>query len=649
MSKPTTDAPAAYKDDALVIRGLVVLALVWGAAYLVWRAADTGHGAQPVMFFVLLACELFGWTMLASFAFLAWRVPISSRPAIERRPTVDVFVCTYDEGLDILVATLVGCDRITYPHTTWVLDDGHRDEVADLAGRFGARYLTRSTNEHAKAGNINNALGHTDGQLILVLDADHVPQPDILDATVGYFDDASVALVQTPHDFGNHDSFQHFETGRHDQSMFFEVIMPGKDRHDGAFWCGSATVIRRQALEGIGGIATETVAEDFHTTIRLHGQGWHTRYHDETLVQGLAPHDLATFLLQRDRWARGNLSVLRTAENPLIAPKLTIKQRVSYLSSLLAYFVPLQRLAMLAVLVAMLVSGRLPLHATLWQFCVFWLPWMALNLAASALLCRGQASLWDGAYSNLLTTEIFTRAAFVLVHPFRTSFKVTPKDGIDDGGWSAARQLRLVLVMAGILAAAVVARVLALLGLLALPALGGLAVVAGISFAVWELVVVAAALWRVTRRHQVRRHYRVPVEVAGVVGGTLVRVVDLTPGGAGMIGSHPFEVGAEVDLRLDLPSVAGEIRVVRVVFTVCSSRPAPGLGWRMGGTLFPASDADGEALIEHCHVVSSRSRLTDAGRLVPGGPAAPIGGREEAVAEEAGAEEAPRRRTSAGA
>ena len=231
---------------------------------------------------------------------------------------------------------------------------------------------------------------------------------------------------------------------------------------------------------------------------------------------------------------------------------------------------------MLAVLVAMLVSGRLPLHATLWQFCVFWLPWMALNLVASALLCRGQASLWDGAYSNLLTTEIFTRAAFVLVHPFRTSFKVTPKDGIDDGGWSAARQLRLVLIMAGILAAAVVARVLALAGVLALPHLGGLAVVAGLSFALWELVVVGAALWRVTRRHQVRRHYRVPVEVAGVVGGTLVRVVDLTPGGAGMIGPHPLEVGAEVDLRLDLPSVTGEIRVVRVVFTVCSSRPAKG-------------------------------------------------------------------------
>ena len=520
----------------------------------------------------------------------------------------------------MLGATLVGCDRISYPHTTWVLDDGRRDDVRRLAERFGARYLTRPTNEHAKAGNINNALDHTTGQLLLILDADHVPQPDILDATVGYFDDPSVALVQTPHDFGNHDSFQHFETGRHDQSMFFEVIMPGKDRHDGAFWCGSAALILRQALEGIGGIATETVAEDFHTTIRLHGQGWRTRYHDETLVQGLAPHDLATFLLQRDRWARGNLSVLRTPENPLIAPRLSIKQRASYLSSLLAYFVPLQRLAMLAVLVAMLVSGRLPLHATMWQFAVFWLPWIVLDLGGSALLCRGQASLWDGAYTNLLTTEIFTRASFVLVHPFRTSFKVTPKDGIDGGGWSAARQLRLVLVVASVLLAAAVARVLAVAGLVPLPPLRGLALVAGLAFACWELFVVAAVLLRVTRRHQIRHHFRVPVEVAGVVEGTLVRVVDLTPGGAGLVGPHPIEPGTEVGLRMDLPGVDGDLRVVRVGFTVRSCRAVEGFGWRMGGTLVPSSEADGESLIEHCHVVTSRARLTGTGRLAPDAP-----------------------------
>ncbi len=614
------NTPRGYKGSDTALRALALVALAWGAGYLVWRPLATWHGAQPVMFVVLYAGEIFGWLMLASFAFLAWRLPVSVRPEVGWRPTVDIYVCTYDEGLDVLGATLVGCDRITYPHTTWVLDDGRREEVRLLADRFGARYLSRTTNEHAKAGNINHALGLTDGQLLLILDADHVPQPDILDATVGYFDDPAVAVVQTPHDFGNHDSFQHFETGRHDQSMFFEVIMVGKDRHDGAFWCGSAALILRHALEGIGGIATETVAEDFHTTIRLHAEGWHTRYHDETLVQGLAPHDLATFLLQRDRWARGNLAVLRTRDNPLVAPRLTLKQRASYLSSLLAYFVPLQRLSMVAVLVAMLVSGRLPLYATLWQFCIFWMPWMALNLAASSALCRGQASLWDGAYSNLLTTEIYARAAFVLVHPFRTAFKVTPKDGVDDGGWPAVRQLRLIIVVALVLVAAVVARCLALAGVLHLAPLPGLAVVAGLGFALGEIVLVTLVVVRVSHRRQARRHYRVPVEVAGVIEDTVVRVVDLTPGGAGIIGPRALEVGAEIPLHLSLAAVDGNVRDVGLLFAICSTRPARDGGWRMGGTLTPLTEGDGEALIEHCHVVTSRTRLTESGRLTPGQP-----------------------------
>ena len=610
------------------MRAVSLLALVWGAVYLVWRLDDTRGTAQPVLFASLFACEVFGWTILAGFTFMAWRISIPVRPPIGWRPTVDVFVCTYDESLEVLGATLVGCDRISYPHTTWVLDDGRRDEVRALAARFGARTITRPGNRHAKAGNINNALTFTRGQLILVLDADHVPQPDILDATVGYFDDPSVALVQTPHDFGNLDSFQHFETGRHDQSMFFEVIMPGKSRTNSAYWCGAAAVILRLALEGIGGIATETVAEDFHTTIRLHNDGWQTRYHDETLVQGLAPHDLASFLLQRDRWARGNLAVLRTPENPLVASGLTFKQRASYLASLQSYFIPLQRLVMLAVLMAMLVFGMVPLHAALWQFGVFWAPWMTLNLAASTLLCRGQASLWDGSYSTLLTYEIFTRAVLSLIHPIRTSFRVTPKDGIDAGGWGAAVQLRLVLALAGALICAIALRCLALGGVIGLPPLHGLAAVAGLAFGLVELVLVSAALWRVTRRHQLRHHYRVAVEISGVMDRNIVRVVDLTPGGAGVIGPAPLEVGTEVGLHLDLPMVNAEVRRTEVRFSVHSCRPADGLGWRVGGTLTPVTDSDGEVLIEHCHLVTSRARLTEAGRLLPG--AIPGGGTEEA-------------------
>ena len=247
-----------------------------------------------------------------------------------------------------MTATLAGCRALTYPHTTYLLDDGRRPEMEELAELAGADYLTRPDNSHAKAGNINAALPRTEGELVLMLDADHVPMPDALDAMVGYFDDERMALVQSPHDFFNHDSAQHYAVGRHEQSLFYRVVCPGKDRHGAAYWCGSAALIRRQALLEIGGVATETIAEDFHTTIRMQRHGWRSRYHDEVLVQGLAPHDLDGYLLQRDRWARGNLAVFTLPESPLRARELQPLQRLSYFASLAAYLAPPMRLLLLA-------------------------------------------------------------------------------------------------------------------------------------------------------------------------------------------------------------------------------------------------------------------------------------------------------------
>jgi cellulose synthase (UDP-forming) len=557
--------------------------------------------------------------MLVSFSFLAWRLPASKRPPIGGSHSVDVLVCTYDEGLDVLEATLLGCAGITYPHVTWVLDDGRRESVRSLSERTGARYLTRADNRHAKAGNINHALEVVDAELLLVLDADHVPQPDILDATLGYFDDPKMAVVQTPHDFGNHDSFQHFETGRHDQSMFFEVILPGKDRHNSVYWCGSAAVIRREALMEVGGVATETIAEDFHTTIKLHGHGWKSRYHGETLVQGLAPHDLSSYLLQRDRWARGNLAVFRTAENPLFTPNLSLAQRISYLSSLLAYFVPLQRLGLLTVLSVMLLSGQLPMHATLSGFLIFWLPWIVFDLAASTLLCRGRATLWDGTYSLLLTLEIFSRATRVVIARTPSTFKVTPKDGIDDGGWHALRQLHMVVGIGVVLVSALVLRGLAAVGVVPLPHLAGPALAIGMALGVWELALMAAALSKVSRRRQLRHHYRTPTDMAAFIEDTIVRVVDLTPSGAGLLSPRSIEIGKLVDVVADLPMVDGGTRPVRLQLTVttCHLDPESTQGWRIGGAVVPVGNEDREALVEYCHVVvAARSRLTDSGRLL---------------------------------
>ena len=138
---------------------------------------------------MLLTTEIYGIWALAALTWFSWSRPAVSTPPSTPGHVIDVYVCTYDEPTEVVAATLAGCRALAYPHTTYLLDDGRRREMRELAELAGARYLTRPDNSHAKAGNINAALPRTEGDLVLMLDADHVPMPDALDAMVGYFDD----------------------------------------------------------------------------------------------------------------------------------------------------------------------------------------------------------------------------------------------------------------------------------------------------------------------------------------------------------------------------------------------------------------------------------------------------------------------------
>ncbi|HEX4778694.1 MAG TPA: glycosyltransferase family 2 protein [Acidimicrobiia bacterium] len=601
--------PSWWARHPRAIQTTALAALVAGLAYFAWRVAWTSHGAAPETFVPLLLAEAFGWVSLACYVFDAWRVPPPVRPRLRSHPSVDVFVCTYDEPIAVLHATLAGCRTIAYPHTTWLLDDGRRPELATLAEQMGARYMTRPDNAHAKAGNINHALAHTSGELVLVLDADHVPLPDILDATLGYFDDASVALVQTPHDFYNRDSVQHSKGRRHEQTLFYEVIAPGKDRHDSMFWCGSATVIRRAALAEVGGVLTDTVAEDFHTTIALHARGWRTRYHAETLVQGLAPHDVAAFLLQRDRWARGNLRVFRTRENPVTCPGLGPAQRVSYLGSLLNYFSGLQRLVLLTVLAATLVSGRLPMTATPLGLALLWLPWTALAFTSTIALARGRLGPVDSTHYGLMTMGIFVRAVATLVTPRAGTFRVTPKQGIDEGGVHVLRSLGLLTTVGAVLTGAVVARVGAWAGVVPLPRLAGLALVVTLLLGAWELAHVGGVLLPLVRRRQLRHSYRFPVELWGRTGDAIARVVDLTRDGFAFEADGSWSPGDDVTLVVKLPDAVGAVHDSELHAQVRSvATTADGIA-RVGCRITSLDDATLDRLVQYCYVVQPMREL----------------------------------------
>lgn len=323
------------------IRSIAVLALTVTVVYLVWRAGWTLALDVWWVSVPLLVFEVHAAIGLALFTFSLW--DIDRRPATHDASTIPgrvaVLVPTYNEGLEVLTPTIAAAVAMRLNHETWVLDDGARPDVERLATELGARYLARPTHEHAKAGNLNHALGVIDADFIAVLDADHVASPDFLVRTLGYFDDPRLALVQTPQDFYNVDSFEHEGGGVnraatdsarserfHEQALFYRILQPGKNRWGGAFWCGTGAVVRVAALREVGGVATDTITEDIHTTIRLHRRGWRTAYHNEVLARGLAASDAATYQLQRHRWGTGAMQVLRK-ENPMIVAGLSLGHR----------------------------------------------------------------------------------------------------------------------------------------------------------------------------------------------------------------------------------------------------------------------------------------------------------------------------------
>jgi cellulose synthase (UDP-forming) len=610
-----------------VLRALALIALLWGVGYLTWRIGWSGEGASPVLFAMLLATEVYGLYALATLTWFSWSRPPARRPAPTPGRAVDVYVCTYDEPVEVVMATLAGCGALTYPHTTYLLDDGRREEMAELAAMAGARYLTRPDNSHAKAGNINAALPRTEGDLVLILDADHVPMPDALDAVVGYFDDPWMAVVQTPHDFFNHDSVQHYRVGRHEQSLFYRVVCPGKDRHGAAYWCGSAALIRRRALLAIGGVATETIAEDFHTTIRLLRHGWRSRYHDEVLVQGLAPHDLDGYLLQRDRWARGNLAVFTLPESPLRARTLSPLQRLSYLVSLLAYLAPPMRLLLLLTLGAVLWTGALPMKISVLALAALWLPSVALNLGAGMALARGYMRIPETAHYELLTMEIYTRALRCIVWPSKTAFKVTPKQGVDGGGWNAVRKLHLVLFCTVLLATGTLLRLLDLAGIGPLPDMPGIAAVIVPLLGLIELRRLLRTTWSVGRRRQRRLVYRFEGEAAADCyspqAHTPARLLDASATGLGLAAAAPLEVGARPAVLLGLHDAAGERIEIAAQVEVRSCREADG-EFVLGTTIVDIDPEARLALMEWCYVVCSHERLRGHRPAAEQGPQAVI-------------------------
>ena len=440
---PGRDMPAPEaRSRAWAIRAIAVVALAVTVAYLLWRATSTLAMNVWWVSIPLYIMEVHAAVGLGLFTFSLWDVDRrpQTREVLRTRARVAVLIPTYNEDLEVLMPTIAAALEMRVKHETWVLDDGNRPEVAHLARELGARYLTRPTNEHAKAGNLNHALGIIEADLIAVLDADHVASPDFLTHTLGYFDDPKVALVQTPQEFYNLESFEHERGGVtkvepldaptsalfHEQVLFYRILQPGKNRWGGAFWCGTGAVVRVSALRDVGGVATDTITEDIHTTIRLHRKGWQTVYHNEVLARGLAASDAGTYQLQRHRWGTGAMQVLRR-ENPLLVSGLTLPQRLTYAATLLGWFDSWRSLGYLLLPLVVIATGAVPIAADALTFMVFFGTTFLLGQLSLRVLSRGcHRPILSILFEFVRMTPNFM-ATMTLFTNRRAAFRVTPK------------------------------------------------------------------------------------------------------------------------------------------------------------------------------------------------------------------------------
>jgi cellulose synthase (UDP-forming) len=435
LRPPAWDAAAPGR----LTRGRVGVLGVASAVLAVWYFGWLLHPARignPLLYAVLIVAELFNAAQALGFWWTVGRQRVRPRVAPPfGLVDVDVLIPVYDEPVDVVEPTVAAATRLRGARVhVALLDDAGRPDLEAVAARHGAGYVRRSSHTGAKAGNVNHALGRTSSKFVAIFDCDHVPDEDFLVRTLGHFAERDVALVQTPQHYANAGDGGVAGAAWAQQALFFGAIARGKDARGAMFCCGTNMVFRRAALEDAGGFPETSVTEDFELSIDLHQRGWRTVYVAEVLAQGLGPEDMASYVSQQHRWARGCVSALPR----VLRSRLPRPVRLQYLLSSMFFLSGWTALVYMALPVVRILTGAQPLAgSTADQFLLHFAPYFGFALLVVAV--AGAGSYTYAAFALTFATfwvHVHATLKAVLRRPGR--FVVTPKRG------SRARQPRAV-------------------------------------------------------------------------------------------------------------------------------------------------------------------------------------------------------------
>lgn len=417
----------------------------WRIATVVEFFQDPGTKWGPLdFFFILTLCfaETYAFLILyLGYLQTIWplrRTPVPLPEDPNEWPEVDLLIPTYNEPLSVVRYTALAAMNIDWPAdklNVYILDDGKREEFRSFCEEAGIGYMTRDDNAHAKAGNINRALKRLSAPLVAIFDCDHVPTRSFLQVTVGWFlRDRKLAMLQTPHHFYSPDPFERnlgqFRIIPNEGELFYGIVQDGNDFWNATFFCGSCAVLRREALDEIGGIAVETVTEDAHTSLRMQINGWNTAYINIPQAAGLATERLSGHVKQRIRWARGMIQVMRT-DNPLFAKGLKPAQRLCYFNAMSHFLYGLPRLIFLTAPLIYLILGHTNIPGYWAAILAYAFPHLVLSsITNSRIQGQHRHSFWNEIYETVLAPYIFLPTMMALINPKLGSFNVTAKGGV---------------------------------------------------------------------------------------------------------------------------------------------------------------------------------------------------------------------------
>lgn len=555
MTRPQN---SSFRLVTFVFAGIIAL------RYAFWRTTETLPSLyEPLNFIpgiVLYIAEMYCLAMLAVSFFTVVDPLRREKPkaaAAEELPVVDVFIPTYNEDPELLAGTLAAAKSLIYPKdklNIYLLDDGgteakrnHSDprisvsairrheQLKALCKAMDVHYHARKQNDHAKAGNLNEGLKVSSGELVVVFDADHAPVREFLRETVGYFaEDEKVFLVQTPHYFLNPDPLEKnlrtFARMPSENEMFYSVVQRGLDKWNASFFCGSAAVLRRKALETVNGFSGQSITEDCETALSLHCKGWHSVYVDKPLIAGLQPETFVSFIGQRARWCQGMLQIL-ILNRPFLAKGLSIPQRICYAGINLFWLFPLSRLTfMFAPLLYIFFSLEI-YEANVLEFGAYAVTYLISSFAMQSYLYGRVrwpwiSELYEYAQSVLLVGSIFS----VIRNPRKPTFNVTAKGQTLDRSKLSPLYRPYFVIFFLLLAAAVYSGY----RFLTEPVASELLLIV----ASWNLInlgLAGAALGAIAERRELRRNQRLPVKRHGLmkVGSKLhsILIPDASSGG----------------------------------------------------------------------------------------------------------------------